>query len=166
MKRFIISVTVILFLSQCYGQSKMKTITKNGMTVNWEFKDNRIYFEMTAPTDGWVAIGFNNIENITGNYLIMGKLEKDKVTVEEHYTISLGNYQSFNKLKINASVENVEGVETAKKTTIKFSLPIISNNKYAKDLNERSEYILLIAYSQEDDFQHHSIMRTSSKIIL
>lgn len=166
MKQIIISAIVILLFSKCYSQTKMKTITKNGMTINWEFKDNRIYFEMSAPTDGWVAIGFNNSENTTGNYLIMGKVENGKETVEEHYTISPGNYQSFNKLKINTSVENIEGSETAKKTTIKFSLPIISSNKYAKDLKEKSDYILLIAYSQEDDFQHHSIMRTSSKITL
>ncbi len=166
MKLYIISFIILLLFSQCYSQTKMKTITKNGMTVSWEFKSNRIYFEMVAPTDGWVAIGFNNSESTTGNYLIMGKVENGKVTVEEHYTSSPGNYQTFAKLLVDSSVDNVEGLEINNKTTVKFSLPTISTNKYAKDLKEKNEYILLIAFSQEDDFQHHSIMRTSSKINL
>jgi hypothetical protein len=166
MKQFILAFILIVSFSQYHSQTKMKTITKNGMSISWEFKADRVYFEMVAPTDGWMAIGFNNSESTTGNYLIMGKVENGKVTVEEHYTSSPGNYQVFAKLNTKSSVENVEGSEMAKNTTIKFSLPIISNNKYAKDLNEKNEYILLIAYSREDDFQHHSIMRTSSKINL
>jgi hypothetical protein len=166
MKKYILSFITIFFFSQNYSQDKMKTIHKNGMTVSWKFKDDRIYFEMVAPTDGWVAIGFNDSENTTGNYLIMGNVVNSKVTVEEHYTISPGNYQTFAKLNTSRSIKNTNGEESLSKTTIRFSLPITSSNKYAKDLKQNTEFILLMAYSQEDDFQHHSIMRTATKITL
>jgi DOMON domain len=166
MRQYFLSTLLILTFYQCNSQSKMKTITKNGMTITWEFKNERIYFKMEAPSYGWMAIGFNDSENTTGNYLIMGNVENGKVTVEEHYTISPGNYQTFKKLNSSNSVADIEGSEMANKTAIKFSLPVIARNRYAKDLKVNSGFVLLIAYSQEDDFQHHSIMRTSSKINL
>jgi hypothetical protein len=144
----------------------MKTITKNGMTVSWEFNDGRIYFEMKAPTDGWVAIGFNNNESTTGNYLLMGNVIEGITSVKEHYTISPGNYKMFSTLHTAESIENIEGYKKNNTTKIKFSLPIISNNKYSKDLNKGNDYILLMAFSQEDDFQHHSIIHTATKITL
>jgi hypothetical protein len=72
----------------------------------------------------------------------------------------------FSKLNTDESIENMEGYEKNNTTKIKFSLPIISNNKYAKNLNKGNDYFLLMAFSQEDDFQHHSIMRTATKITL
>jgi DOMON domain len=144
----------------------MKSITKNGMKVSWEYKNQRIYFEMTAPTNGWVAIGFNNSDNTAGNYLLMGNVVGSQSSVMEHYTISAGNYKSFTDLKVNISVFDVVGIETQQVTKIRFSLPTAPSNKYTKDLEQGQEYTLLMAYSQQDDFQHHSIMRTSVKIIL
>jgi hypothetical protein len=166
MKKSITLLLIAFCFTQCFSQPKMKTVTKNGMTVSWQHKEGRVYFEMSASTDGWVAIGFNDNENTAGNYLIMGKVINDHVTIEEHYTISAGNYKSFSELNMNKSVENIEGSEVGKTTKLKFSLPLSSSNKYTKNLEKGLDYVLLIAFSQEDDFQHHSIMRTSQKIIL
>ncbi len=166
MKMLVTLSLLVLIATQCYSQAKMNTITKNGMTVSWELKEGRMHFEMSAPTDGWVAIGFNDSEKTTGNYLIMGNVINGRVTIEEHYTISSGNYKSFAQLNTDAAVFDIKGSEASKTTKLKFSLPQSSTNKYAKDLKIRLEYVLLIAFSQEDDFQHHSIMRTSQKIIL
>jgi hypothetical protein len=161
------SLFFLLFNINCpKAQKPMKSIIKNGMEVNWQYKGDRVFFEMKAPTDGWVAIGFNNSESTTGNYLIMGNVINAKTTVTEHYTLSPGNYKTFNELKVNNSVADIWGTETNKGTILKFSLPIIAVNKYARNLNEGSQYELLIAFSQEDDFQHHSTMRTSVKTSL
>jgi hypothetical protein len=50
------------FKSHLVGQkeNRMNCIKRNRMTVSWEHKENRKYFTMTAPTEGWVAIGFND----------------------------------------------------------------------------------------------------------
>lgn len=138
----------------------------NEMKVDWHFIDDRIYFEMIAPTDGWVTIGFNNKAGTTGAYLLMGNIIEGQVNLVEHYTKSPGNYLPISELGAKPQVENVNGVEGYNQTTIKFSLPIKSMNKYQKDLSKGTEYIMIIAYSQEDDFQHHSIMRTSVNIRL
>ncbi len=144
----------------------MKSVQKNGVTVTWEHQNSRIFFEMTAPTDGWVAIGFNTSQDITGNYLLMGQVVDGKPKVTEHYTLSPGYYEPFSAMKVAESVTDVEGTEVKGKTTLKFSVPVVPANSYAKRLDEGTSYVLLLAYSQEDDFQHHSMMRTSMRIQL
>lgn len=157
----------LLILNATHGrQTSMNTITKSGMTVSWELRDGRIYFEVSAPTDGWVAIGFNDTENIAGNYLIMGQVVNNQVNIEEHYTIRAGHYKPFRQLNTQASVRVQGGSETGMTTQLAFSLPQTSASPFAKDLKEGLAYVLLMAYSQEDDFQHHSIMRTSHRVIL
>jgi DOMON domain len=162
----LILCNVLLFKNNVYSKKEMKLIEKNGMKVRWEHQASRIYFDMEAPTDGWVAIGFNHSENTTGNYLLMGNIVNGVVNVVEHYTSSPGSYQSFEALKTNPSVADVEGKETVKNTYIRFSLPVKATNSYARNLSPPNEYVLLMAYSREDDFQHHSMMRTSSNIKL
>jgi hypothetical protein len=158
--------TALLIFNPLQSQTKMKVVNKQQMTVKWEYKGDRIFFEIEAPTDGWVAIGFNRSENITGTYLIMARVLNGETNVVEHYTIKPGNYKSFSELMSPVSIQNTEGSETKAGTKIRFSLPILAINKYAKDLTIGKEYVLLMAYSQEDDFKHHSVMRTSERITL
>ena len=163
-----ILMLLIMMTNVAYNaqENEVKTLIKNEMTVSWYFKNDRIYFEMSAPTDGWVTIGFNTKTGITGAYLLMGNVINNKVTLVEHYTKSPGNYSPISRFGANPQVENAEGIEQSRKTIIKFSLPTTSSSKYQKDLSEGKEYYMIMAYSQEDDFQHHSIMRTSVNVKL
>ncbi|MDN5214777.1 DOMON domain-containing protein [Fulvivirgaceae bacterium BMA12] len=145
---------------------QMKTITKNNMTVSWEYKNDRIHFAMKAPAEGWVAIGFNTEENITGTYLLMGNVIAGVPDVIEYYTINPGNYRPVTALGGKSGVDHVAGEEYNGNTSLKFSLPLRSKTGYGRLLTEGTSYVMVLAYSLEDDFQHHSIMRTSIKIKL
>jgi hypothetical protein len=167
MKEIILILSVMLISNNSIAQQNtLKKISKNRMNVSWYYVNNKIFFEMSAPTNGWVTIGFNTKSGMVGAYLLMGNIINNKVTLVEHYTKSPGNYFPISKFGAISQVENVEGVEKSNNTTIKFSLPIKAFSKYQKDLTETKEYIMIIAYSQEDDFQHHSIMRTSINVKL
>jgi hypothetical protein len=96
----------------------------------------------------------------------MGNIINGKVNLEEHYTKSPGNYSPISRLGVDPQVENVDGVQQSRKTTIRFSLPTTPLSKYQKALSKGKEYYMIMAYSQEDDFQHHSMMRTSVNVKL
>ncbi|MGB0983993.1 MAG: DOMON domain-containing protein [Saprospiraceae bacterium] len=157
----------ILVLGSCQAQKeKMKTIDKNGMKVSWHFENERVYFEVSAPTNGWVTIGFNQNSEIQGAYLLMSNVIQDRVNVVEHYTISAGNYKPITELGSVAKVENIKGKEVGDSTQIAFSLPVGALSKYQKDLKPNMDYFMILAYSRADDFQHHSMMRTHIKVTL
>jgi hypothetical protein len=167
MKRIIIIASSILTFLICRAQQKnMQTISRNGMTVTWYHQNERIYFGISAPTEGWVAIGFNFSDDIKGTYLLMGNVVDNKPNVVEHFTIRAGNYKPFTALAVPSEVQHLEGIENNRNTTLSFSVPEKANSKYQKDLLPGLKYVLHIAYSGEDDFQHHSMMRTTVTISL
>lgn len=143
-----------------------KSIFKNKMDVEWSYAKERVHFKISAPSNGWLAIGFNPKPGLTGSYLIMARIKNGEAEVVEHYTLSPGNYKSLESLGEKNLVKNQKGKESKNFTEIEFSLPENSKTKYRYDLNSGHEYNLIMAFSLEDDFKHHSIMRTSAQIKL
>ena len=165
MKSLIISMA-LLTITQVQTQGKMKEINKNNMKVRWKIEKIYIYFEIEAPTDGWVAIGFNESASLAGTYLLMGHIQNGKVEVVEHYTDKPGSYKPIADYGISNQTISISGYEKGNKTRLKFAIPIKKASKYHKQLLPGTKWTLLLAYSLEDDFQHHSIMRTSVDIEL
>jgi DOMON domain len=157
---------MILSLTSNSQKENLKTISKNGMTVSWYYEMDKIYFEMIAPTQGWVTIGFNTRADTEGAYLLMGCVTDGKAKVVEHYTISAGNYKPITTLGGNAAVQVIDGIQTSEGTRLKFSVLTKAASQFQRDLDHGISYTIILAYSQEDDFQHHSIMRTSLRITL
>ena len=136
------------------------------MSVNWNHEGERVYFEMMAPTNGWITIGFNDSSGIENTYLLMGHVVNGVAEVVEHFTISAGNYKPITELGSEARVAHVSGEDRGIHTKINFSIPKKSFSIHQKGLVEGKMYYMLMAFSREDDFQHHSIMRTSVQVTL
>jgi len=164
------TIIILVFLSSnimCTAEGQeAKIVMKNGMTVSWYFDDKEIHFEMYAPTEGWIAFGLNEYSGIRNAYLLMGHIAKGEADIVEHYTQSPGNYRPIQDLGGSVQVQNVSGKEKNGNTFLRFSLPIGKATEYQKVLVEGKKYHMILAYSVDDDFQHHSIMRTSVEIQL
>jgi hypothetical protein len=145
---------------------QQRSVSKSGMTVNWNCQKNRMFFEMSAKTTGWLTLGFNDTPGIKGAYLLMGRVVDGKAEVVEHYTLQAGDYRPIASLGGTTQVEDVDGVEKNGESTIYFSLPLAVAGKYQKQLVQGKRYHWILAYSREDDFQHHSIMRTAVEVQL
>lgn len=165
MKTLIICMA-ILSVYQSHQQATTKEIIKNNMTVKWQIEKKRILFEMEAPTDGWVAIGFNESSSLAGTYLLMGRVKNGKTEVVEHYTFKAGTYKPIVQYGVASQITIISGTETTNFTRLKFSIPVEAASRYHKELFTDTKWTLLMAYSLDDDFQHHSIMRTSLNIKL
>lgn len=162
----IFGISFLALSAQTEQRQKTKMLSKNGMRVKWHYENHKIFFEMKAPTNGWVTIGFNTSENLTGAYLLMGRIINKKAEIVEHYTSSPGNYSPIASLGGEIKVSEVEGQQKNGETFLQFSLPVLAKDTYRKNLSQGKEYVMILAYSQEDDFQHHSIMRTSIQVEL
>lgn len=168
MQLFFIS---LLFLASCLPSNntelmEQKSITKNDMTVKWEIQGEHLQITMQAPTKGWVAIGFNKQHSLKGTHLAMGAIQDEEIKLEDRYTIAAGNYPLITDLGGQNALTLIDGTENEEGTTISFQLPLQAVDSYHFSLEEGKMYNLLLAYSQSDDFMHHSIMRTSMMITL
>ncbi|MFK7969092.1 MAG: DOMON domain-containing protein [Bacteroidia bacterium] len=144
----------------------MSSITKNDMTVRWEQQGEFLRFELEAPTQGWLAIGFNPKDQLAHTQLIMACVEQGKPKVEDFWVLAPGDYRPVSSLQGKAATTQVEGKESTRGTTMSFYVPIQAVDRYHYDLHGHTSFNLLMAYSQSDDFMHHSIMRTSVTVSL
>lgn len=161
-------LTLLLFtiLQIILTENTMKQIDVNGMTIKWETKSDEVVFEVFAPTDGWIAIGFNSTNNIVGTNLIMGALRNNKSIVEDQYVVSMGVHKQIELIGGKTAINNFLCSEDKKGTTMKFRISKKQLDKFHYPLKERTKIWLICAYSEEDDFNHHSIMREHVEVII
>lgn len=153
-------------LFTCAMLFAQQRVERNGMTVQWQYRDGRVHFEVTAPTHGWVAIGFSKTESIEGTYLLMGRVVGDRAEVVQHFTVRAGNYPPFSELGIWSTIAHISGEEKDGQTLVRFSLPVQAQSGYERNLGTGSIHYLHYAYSTSDDFNHHSRMRNQLNIKL
>jgi hypothetical protein len=147
------------------GDAMAQQVERGGMSVRWYVEGGDLFVTMKAPTAGWVAVGFNTQPTLEGSLLILGAVEDGKVRVEEHIAqppkhptrISLGG---------RSALRRFEAQEQDRETQVSFVLGLSLQDQIAPVLSLGASVYLTLAFSQEDDFQHHSIMRTSVQITL
>lgn len=166
---FIIAVIVLSTISRTtidMTQPNFKTIAHEGMSVKWRIVTDTLQCVMQAPTNGWVAIGFNSRNELKGTNLLMGAVKNGKCIMDDRYIVAVGDHRSVKDLGGFCAVTNISAAEERELTWISFSIPLQVNDGFHQKLNEGNTYYLLMAYSTEDDFTHHSRMRISVKIKL
>ena len=95
-------------------EHRMKQIEVNGMTVKWASKSDEVDFEVFAPTNGWVAIGFNSENNIARTNLIMGASKNNQSILEDQYVVSPGVHKKIEALGGQTAIKNAICTENKK----------------------------------------------------
>ncbi len=157
--------TAFVFLS-LLSPNNRQTVSYGGMKVSWEVKGSLLEVEMQAPTRGWLAIGFNERNELSGTHLIMGAVRGEAVELSDRYIRQPGQHEAIERLGGTPVLRLGEGEEDAAGTRIRFTLPLAAADRWHKNLVPGQQLFLLVAFSREDDFFHHSMMRTTLSITL
>lgn len=144
----------------------VQTVQVEQMSVNWRVVNDVIEFETSAPTLGWVALGFNATDDIENANLIMGAVVDGVARVEDRYVVAVGDHRQVEAIGGTNALMHASGEEQNGSTTIRFALPIKAVDDYHMHLQSGTEIYLIAAYSVDDDFAHHSRMRQHLRITL
>lgn len=143
-----------------------KSVEIRGMTMHWEFRADTLICRLRAETEGWVAIGFNTQKGLAKTNLIMAAVKNGEVTLSDRYIVGAGDHRSIESLGGQSKVTLIEGKEENGATEIVFEIPLESTDEWHYTLEEGQKYHLLMAYSRDDDFMHHSMMRRHPEVQL
>lgn len=159
---------LVLLPPACEAQTTtaMNKIAINGMSVSWKIEGEQARIVMTAPTSGWVAIGFNTTGELAGTNLLMGCVADGKALLSDRYIVTPGDHRSVGELGGTPAARLLSGSEDIASTRIEFLLSLHATDRWHHTLQAGQTYTLLLAFSREDDFAHHSMMRTSTTITL
>lgn len=75
-----------------------KSVTVDGYRAQWYFESDDVVFEISAPTTGWVTIGFNPRNNIVGSNLIMGAVVDGRLILEDQFVTGVGIHPTISQL--------------------------------------------------------------------
>ena len=134
-------------------------LTVAGMTFGYELENDNLVMEISAPTTGWVGVGFNSTNNIVGSDLYLFHVVNGQAEGLDMYVKGIGDPKVDTTLGGNESFEILEASEKSGVTKIKFSLPFPSSDRYDFKHEKDTKFWLILAFSTHDDFAHHSRMR-------
>ncbi|NAS14095.1 DOMON domain-containing protein [Poritiphilus flavus] len=137
-----------------------------GMTISWKYTDSQIHFQLNAPNDGWVALGFNSRNDIKDTHLLMFATKDGNADYQELYVKAAGNPVPVKQLFNKNTQLSYKISENGKNTAVDFSIDLRSYPEYSTSIKQGSEVWLICAYSEDDDFAHHSMMRKHIKVTL
>jgi hypothetical protein len=145
-----------------------KETTASGISFQWKVDGSELEAVVSAPTQGWVAVGFDPVQMMRGANFIIAYVQNGQVTIADHFGSQLTNHEDDAALGGAANVTAVEGSEANGTTTVTFRIPLDSGDQYDKALVAGQEYQVLLAYGSADDFetQHDQQARTKIRVQL
>lgn len=151
------SIYFILFfcsfvLFSTYSQSDYQTIEKEGMTFSWRINNNMLDIKMKAPTKGWISVGIDPSKKMKDADYILGCFVDGSANFQDNYGSGNLSHKPDISLGGTDDIKNKSAKEDGDTTEIGFSLSLNPIDKYDKVIT-KGKHIILLAYSDKDDFK-------------
>lgn len=122
-----------------------------GVTFAWKIDGDTLHGKVSAKTKGWVAVGFNPSKKMKDANYIIGYVKDGKAKVADHFGNKQTGHSSDEKLGGTSDVTLVSGSEEGGMTTIEFTIPMDSGDKYDSALAKDGDTVVLLAYGPDRD---------------
>lgn len=122
-----------------------------GATFAWKIDGEMLHVKMSAKTKGWVAVGFNPSKKMKDANYILGYIKDGEAMVADHFGDKATGHSPDEKLGGTPDVTLVGGSEEGGVTTIEFSIPMNSADKYDSVLSKDGDTVVLLAYGPDRD---------------
>jgi len=140
------------------NSSSYRFINDAGVTFDWSHRSGELIGNLCAPTQGWIAAGFNDIASMNGTRFVMAHVAGEQILVEEHVAID-STHKPVEALGLKPALTSAEGRFRNGQSSLRFSMTEeISERPLLRLSKGRSAYVML-AWSLEAGFDHHSAWR-------
>ena len=132
----------------------------------WKVEGDRLAVKLTAETEGWVGIGFNPSKEMKDANFILAYVKDGETKIFDEFGDSENSHTLDEKLGGTSDVTLVGGTEVGGITTVEFTIPLKSTDKYDRVINVNGDTIVLLAYATRDSFITKHTYRTALKVNL
>jgi hypothetical protein len=162
----IVSTAIAKDVKQSVNKDGYNEITSSKITMQWKIVGKDLEVIVTAPTKGWVSVGFDPTNIMKDANFILGYVDGDKVVVSDEFGNHFTSHAPDDSLGGSIDVKAGAGSETKKETTISFVIPLNSGDEYDKVLEEGVSYTVLLAFGDKDNFTVRHRKRVKVEITL
>jgi len=142
----------------CSAQQQLRL---GDIQIRYEWEGDSLYIQLQAPTQGWIAIGFNQQNDILGSDLLQFAVSDGQIHWEDQYVSAPQMHPPDERQNLRL----IRFSETADQTLVAFKIPANSGDPLDFVHHPHRPFWLIAAYSVSDDFQHHSIQRKHTRWI-
>lgn len=126
-----------------------KSVSVENFVMEWSFEGDQLTVTMSAPTSGWIAVGFDPSAAMKDADLILGYVEDGTVYLRDDWGDGHISHKPDTDLGGTDNAEPVSGEETLEGTTITFSIPLDSGDSYDSVLAEGTTHKVIMAYGPD-----------------
>lgn len=156
------------------GQEAVKKSGGNGatvyqvgdMSVECKIDGEQLGITVSAPTEGWIAVGFEPSSMMKDANIIMGAVVDGELVIADHFGTSAFAHQPDTDLGGSSDVTAGEGSEEDGNTTLSFTIPLDSGDPYDRALQKGNNVKVILAYAKRDGFGVKHSYRSSAEITL
>jgi len=140
-------------------------VTVDGIELQWRTDDEYLYVNVSAPTTGWVAVGFDPTNQMADANIIIGYVnDGGEVMIRDDFGTSSTSHASDESLGGTDNTTEHYGMEDAGTTMLHFKIPLDSGDMYDKVLVPGNNYNVILAYGSADNFTGFHTMATGTNI--
>ena len=164
----ILTVMLVISAGTALAQN-WQEITVDGFTLRWAtIVGNNLAVELSAPTTGWVSVGFDPTQQMLNANIIIGYVDGTTTVLRDDFGWQNTSHKADTVLGGTTDVTVDGGSETSGTTQIEFTIPLDSGDSYDRPLMIGSTYPVIFARGAngEDNFSSPHVFTSSSTIDL
>ena len=143
-----------------------RTLSLGDMDFNWRHIEDRLFGRLSAPGSGWLAVGFNRDRQLAGTRFVIAAVAGQEIEAEVHVA-QPPNHRSIEELTGQPSaLADLSGHFDGRRSALAFSLPHRTSDRWSQDISSGQRSHLMLAWSHEADFTHHSAWRGHKDVVL
>jgi hypothetical protein len=150
------------------ASTEAKTVEAIGMVMTWTVADDHLEVELSGPTTGWIAVGFNPTRAMRDADILIGYVDGSEVIMTDQFGTSMTTHAEDDRLGGESNVEVISGNDDGSRTTITFRIPLDSGDEYDHALTPGETYPVIFAYGEPgaDNTDAYHANRAGAEITL
>jgi len=127
------------------------SLTVDKMTFAWSLAGENLAIKLSAPTTGWVAIGFHPTDMMKDANIIIGMVKDGKVEMSDDFGTQPTQHTPDSKRDGQENVTVINGTESGNTTTLEFTLPLNSGDANDGVIDAKADTKVMLAYGPDRD---------------
>lgn len=127
------------------------SLTVDKMAFNWSIEGGNMAIKLSAPTKGWVGIGFHPTEKMKGANIILGFVKDDKVEITNQFGSQPFQHTPYAQQNGKDDVTVIGGNETGDTTTLEFTIPLRREDASHGVIEPNGDTVVILAYGPDRD---------------
>lgn len=150
------------------GEDGVKSVESDGLVFQWIIDGDEIEVTISAPTTGWVSVGFNPQRRMAGATYVIGYVAGGEVHVRHDYGNAPTAHRPVVDLGGTSRVTAIGGREVDGRTEISFRLPLDPGGDFYTPIvaGERNTVIWAIGPAGAKNFTAYHARRGSFSVEL